>query len=392
MTRPTPSALKLGALLIAASALLLAGDPSNTAVVLTRDRIDSSAFQFGMAFAAAGLGGFVIIPAAIWVDRHGPHPIMAIGAVVTAFAALVLIPATNIAGVYLGMFISGVGGAGTATLIFFAVIARSGASHRGALFGAIAFFAAIRPALAIRAIADKVTNLEAALATAALLSLIAAFLLYRYLPRLTPPTPIADQPEPPLSQIWRDRHLRFMALAIGLLFALYHAINLTLSMYQPTFLGGFIEYDTVSFFTLARAVPAVGALAIGIASDRIPLRRLLIATSLAAIILATITSMASGPIASPALVIAFGVVQGGFLVLPWLFLVEHFPVRRFATLAIILTFLAPVVGSFAIPPLAAVLISKWDITGGAFMLIALSLLAVALSTRFPRHPSPQPVD
>ena len=236
--------LKLALLLFATSALLVAGSPRAFAPYLFDERIGLSRFNFSLVFTLSSLaGGLLLIGTAIWIDRRGPHPVMALGAIATAVGALILIPAGNLPAMGIGLLTAAVGGAGTASLIFYAAAARSATRHRGALFGIVAavFIARISIASSETVLSS---NMSPSLLIAAAFCLTAAYLLYRFFPRLTPApespalnpdatdrAKLIDQPG-----FWRS------ALFLGFLFTVALAIGSTALSYMPLILGSRVDF------------------------------------------------------------------------------------------------------------------------------------------------------
>jgi hypothetical protein len=170
-----------------------------------------------------------------------------------------LVPATNIATVGAAMFLSGVGAAGAAPLIFSAVAARGTTRYRGALLGFLAAIVTARVQLG-STLAAATSNLGPSLAVVALLAAVAAYLLYRYLPKLLPLTTVdtfVDFPKlTDLPGFWKT--------ALGLIFAISQATNSTSSIYQS---GPLYERDSTNFalqMTGLRIATVVGIIAWGL--------------------------------------------------------------------------------------------------------------------------------
>ncbi len=381
--------LKLALLLFATAAVIVAAHPSSFAAQILHHRLGASAVHLGMLFAFAGLGGLATVPAAIWVDRRGPHPLMAIGAAVTAFGALALILATNMFTASIAMFLTGLGGAGTGAVIFYSVAVQHISLRRGTVFGVLAALFTAR--LNLSALAYDTPSVVLTLIVAAAVFLAAAFLLYRYLPKLLPVTAVntfVDSPKlTDLPGFWKT------TIALGLIFAVSQSINSTSTIYQSWTL---YEQDSTNFTLLIaglKVATALGALVFGIASDRMPAQRLLL---LAALLAAPATALSLLPGASATSVAAYAIlafVKGAFIVLPWILLAERLPLNRFATLGVGFTFVGGVLGTLPAPLLVSLTLGVWGTSGPATILIVLSLLAIAVAWRFPRPaPVPLPAD
>lgn len=384
--------LKLGLLLVVTAALIVAGDATGFAAQLFFERFDSTRAGFSIAFALRGLGGLAIIGTAIWVDRRGPRPVMALGAAIGASATLLLIPAHHLAVIGIAMFFSGFGGAGVASLIFYAVAARGTIRHRGAIFGALACVFAIRLNLATSGGAE-VSAIVPGLIVAALFITTAGYLLNRYLPRPIPesepehaflsPTKLTNQPG-----FWKT------AILLSLLFIVAFAIGGTAISFLPVILSPhFDNFQQTSFLLFSlRVATGLGALLWGIASDRFPMMRLLVVAALLTAPISGIAWFVDAPAVSIPAHVLSAVVRGAFVVLPWIVLAEHFPIHHFAVLGLAFTAAGSILGTLAGPLLAGLAIDHWSLRGPAIVLIALSFIAVAIAARFPRAPIPQPAD
>ncbi|MDA0799467.1 MAG: MFS transporter, partial [Chloroflexi bacterium] len=330
MLADTPRELKLGILLVATAALIVAGSSTGFAAQLFFERFDSTRMEFSIAFALRGLGSLGIIGTAIWVDRHGPRSVMVLGA-----ATLLLIPAHHISVIGAAMFLHGVGGAGVASLF----------------------------------------------------TIAAGILLYRYLPRPIPrsepelafhsPAKLTDQPG-----FWKT------AILLSLLFIVTFAIGNAAISFLPVILSPhFDNFQQTSYplFSL-RVATGLGALVWGIASDRFPTMRLLVVAALLTAPVSGIAWFVDAPAVSIPAHVLSAVVRGAFVVLPWIVLAEHFPVRHFAVLGLAFTATGSILGTFAGPLLAGLTMDHWGLEGPAFVLIALSLLAAPLARRFPNPP------
>ncbi len=383
--------LKLALLLVATASMLVAGSGTAAMSVLLTFVADGfSPLRFAMLGLLRNFGGILVVFAAIWVDRRGPLPLITIGAT-TAAAGFFLISISSHQSVFgAGLFIAGIGGAGTAWLVFYALAARGTIAHRGALLAILTVVFTGIPATPLFSL--LAASVSASMFAAAALSLAAAFLLYRYLPQFPLTTPPPDPTHPGTQQLFAQPSTRRALISLGLVFMAARAIQGVSAPLFPKLWVDQLESPNIEFLLTAMGLAnVIGILAWGITSDRIPAHRLLLIAGLIGMPLLGIAWLVDTPAISNAAWVAFSFSKSAFLVLPWVLLAEHLPTHRFATLGWTLGF----VGGFAAFPasiVADLTLGAWGLGVPATMLIALSLLAVAAAWRFPTSHVPQPVD
>jgi hypothetical protein len=392
MTTDPHRELKLAILLVATAAIIVGASASNFVAQLANDRLDSGPRSLAILLSVGGLTSLpVIIAVAIWVDRRGPHPVMAISAAIAGLATLILVAANSNALVGIGLVIAGIGGAGTLTIIFYATIVRGSTTHRGLTIGAVAAIFSARGTLS-RSVTENAPSLEAGLAAAAVILLVAAFLLYRYLPKLLPASPASALPAPAFQHLWTDRQLRRVLIRTGLMLAVAHALDTVSDIYLPSTIANHTDYSVIHVVYAMALSAALGILFVGFMSDLIPIRHLFIIVSATSLPIVGTYTLFQGPIVSPASALLISALHGGLLILPWLYFAHHVPISLFIRAGILISTLATVIGGLFIPLLGGFSYEIWGSNGPAIMLIPLSLVAIALATRFPARPLPQPID
>ncbi len=121
--------LKLGLLLVATVLLFQAGRSNGLWGLLSSDPFDFSDLQLGLLSAVFGLGSLLVVGVAFWVDRRPPHGLLAVGALLLTLGVVVLNVSHSFGPAAMGMFLFGVGGAFTGSLVFYTVAVKGSASH-----------------------------------------------------------------------------------------------------------------------------------------------------------------------------------------------------------------------------------------------------------------------
>ena len=159
------------------------------------EKLDVSAGRVGFSLIPGIIAGFFVIPAALWVDRRSPHPLMALGAATSAVGLLIVALTANLPAFIFGSSILGLGGAATGSLILFLIAIKGTTHRRGALVGALALIFATSaswpsryfpddPLLNYSNFADGPLNRNLSLYIALGLAVAAAILLFTALPKV----------------------------------------------------------------------------------------------------------------------------------------------------------------------------------------------------------------
>ncbi len=136
--------LRFGLLLAAAVLLFQAGRSTDLWVLLSSEPFDFSDLKFGLLSAAFGLGSLFVAGAAFWLDRNPPHGFMAAGALLLALGLVLLHVPGGFGLAAVGMFLFGVGGAFTGSLVFYTVAVKGSTRFRGALIGTLGLAFSLR--------------------------------------------------------------------------------------------------------------------------------------------------------------------------------------------------------------------------------------------------------
>lgn len=136
---------KLGLLLAGAALLLdIGGSGTFKALLVPHDRLDISFLRYLLLNAALALGSLFVIGAGVWADRRPPHGLMAVGALFLSLGLLVANFSRNFGLAFIGMFLSGIGGAFAGSLVFYAVAVKGSGRFRGTLLGALGLVFSVR--------------------------------------------------------------------------------------------------------------------------------------------------------------------------------------------------------------------------------------------------------
>jgi MFS family permease len=344
--------LKLNLALVAAAALLSLTDTRWLVALTGMERFALSPTRAGLVFAAAGIGGFSVFAAAVWVDRLGPHPMIAIGAAIMALGSALHLVAGTVPLFYGAAFIGGVGGGLVGAVVFYAVAAKASTRHRGALIGALVMVLSIRPRFSSE-FADTGISVPLLIGGAAL----AGVILYWCAPRLRgPQASETDQPRFELRAALLSWTQAKYALGIFAIAVALSGATETLTSWLIWQQSGTPDsaYSTLSSW---RIISAVSALVWGIASDFMPIRNLLITSALLSIVGLGVAALANG---AGTLVLGASIAsiaRGGLFVLPWLLLLAQLPHRYLATGAAVGSLVASIPGALLGPASAGILVS-----------------------------------
>lgn len=391
MTWNTHQELKLGLLLVATAVLF---SPVAAVVVLLSEEFEvragalppEIALSLGLGFPSAWI---LLVAAPIWVDRKGPQPVMTMGAAIMGIGVLLLALSDHMAVFALALGAVTVGSAGLDSNILLSLAARGTSRFRGALFGVLTAIVWAPDPFSF----DIAGNRGATLSIAAILSAVVAFLLYRFLPHFPLVNPLPDPSLPGFTQLWRNPFMRRALLGVGLVFF----STITLTSIGSTLLAS--ANGTESFWGSTQETPiialalAMGALAWGLASDRIPAAQLVTAAALLSVPAVGVPQIADSPAVAGVAAATFSFIVGGFLVLSPVLLAKHLPTRRFATLLFQLLILSTI----AVVPvvfLARFVMTTWGPEGPVAAMIILALLLAMATARLlsPTTAIPQPTD
>lgn len=323
--------LELGLLLIAAAALVSFGAALELGAeeLVALLPLTSGPLFFGLAIAGVSL------VAPIWVDRRGPHPVVAMGAAIMGIGALLTAVSNYGAVDLIGIGAIHVGIAGLDTYILLALAARGSIQYRGTLLGGLMAMLFVPDPLASALTRDS----SVALGVAAVLSIVTAFVLFRFLPSFPRVNPTPDPSLPGFSQLWSNPLMRKPLIAVGLIFFSTVALLGTGSLLITGVHANEGIFGAGWHGSAATWAVAVGAMAWGLASDRLPASWLLATATLLALPVVGIARVTGAPDITDAAAVAFGFLVGGFIVLPYVLLADHLPTRRFGTLCIQLSLL-----------------------------------------------------
>ncbi len=332
------------------------------------------------------IGGLAVIPAAIWVDRWPPHKMMVAGAVVAAFGLSILVLFSSLAFVALGVFVSLVGTAAVASLVFYAVAVKGATRYKGTLIGVLGMVFALR--LGERNFVKwSFDSPMVVLGISAVLTLAGAVVLYRLLPRVFAGSYESGQtlrgtltiPGVCSSIGWMTAAF-FVASMITFTAALefYNFSNLT----NPSFARDDVALQQQTL----RISTVVGILVWGIASDFYPGRRLFLVAGLL-LLPATGLLWASYVHQVPAVgLVARGLVMGSLVCLPWVMMAEVLPTRHFAKIALGVMFVGLWLGSMFGQFLWGRFVDIWGTSAIFWFIPILGIVLAFVASRLPRTP------
>ncbi len=372
--------LKLGLVLAAAAALLKFGSSGQLAASAAADRLALSATSYGLLYMAGGIGGLAVVAAAIWVDRRPPHTMMAAGAVVAALGVTVVGLSNSFAASALGMFIAGVGGSAVGSLVFYAIAVKGATRYRGTLIGALSMVFTM--GLGARNAEDW--PFDAPMVVLAICAALAgAAFLFRLLPRV-----FAGPYEPgqTLREMLAVPSVRRAAAWVTAAFFVASMVTTATGLYLPTLPMRSISGDADFAFQLPTMYmfTGIGALLWGIAADFHPGRRLFLIAALLLLPAVGYLWVADGRPSFAIGVLAFWLVRGGLVCLPWVLMAEVLPTRHFAKIGLGIMVVGGVLGGAAGPLPWGLFLDTWG-TGAFFWVVLIEGIAIAVvASRLPR--------
>ena len=369
--------LKLGFVLVAAVALLELGDSRShlAAVGALRDP-PASLTWIGLY---SGLGLLAVVVAAIWVDRRPPHTMMVAGSLAAALG-LTIAGLSNVPVAYaVGVLIAWVGSFTVHSLVFYAIAAKGATRHRGALIGALGavYSMSLNVGEVVESSVDESWSLIAASAP---FTLAGAALLFVLLPRVFAGANEADQTlrgKSTIPGLWKALVWVTLAFSVALAIRTYASFYLLALMMRTTsgYEGPVLQILNAPVFI------AVSVLVLGIASDTLNVRLLLLLTALLLLLGAGAYLAIGGLPAIAVSLLAIGLARGGLVCLPWILMAELLPTRHFAKLALLISHIGGVSGAL-LTGLAATVMSDSDnlspiriilVEGAALLILAILL-------------------
>ena len=376
------SDLKLGLVLVTAAALLKLVDTGNLVAFAAAARLDLSAVSFGWLVTALSIGGLAVVAAAIWVDRQPPHTMMAAGAVVVALGLTIVGFSNSFATSALGMFVAGIGGSAVGSLVFYAIAVKGATRYRGTLIGALSMVFMMR--LGTRNVDDwPFDALMVVLAITVALTLAGAAVLFRLLPRV-----FAGSHEPgqtfwemlAVPSIRRAAVWAAAAFFVASMVTTATDVHLLALMFRST--SGVddvaLQLQTMHIFS------GIGVLLWGIAADFYPGRRLFLLAAILLLPAAGALWVLDGLQASAVGVVAFGLVRGGLVCLPWVLMAELLPTRHFAKIALGIMFVGGLLGGALGPLLWSPFLDTWGIDAVFWLVLVEGTAVAVVATRLPR--------
>ncbi|MEE8442433.1 MAG: MFS transporter [Dehalococcoidia bacterium] len=375
----------LGALLLATALMVDGSAFSEVAITVAREVLDLSALRSSLVLTAGGVGGLAVVAAAIIVDRRGPHRVMPL-ALVAGAGLLLLAISGSLWWLIASSIVSGLGMAGVASLILYALAAKGCYRIRGTVIGALALVGGLDLA---RRVAEPLIDASAAASDwrwvaggFAALAVAGAALLFTALPRVFP---VRRHPET-LPQ-WRpttedERGLtgrelkqlpgfRKVVAMVALVFALGGALSTTVHFQLYP-----VYPDLIPGTGLWWLAPAFGALLWGVASDFVRVRLLIPVVSLVVLLGILLLWLLEGSGADALGAVVMGLALGATRVLPWVLLADHVGVRFFATVGIGVSIVGGILG----PPLGGVALAlSGDLPGGGIVVLVPLTLAFAVA-------------
>ena len=374
------SDLKLGLVLVPAAALLEAGRPDGLLLYVVRDQLELGPDALGLMIVAGGVGSLAVVAAAIRVDRHIPHTMMAVGAVIGACGIAVVLLSDSLALSALGVFIAGVGHSAVGSLVFYAVAVKGAVRFRGTLIGALGMVYTIR--LGSSSYFDwPFESTVIVLAITLVLALAGAALLLRQLPQALGRY---SQPIGTLSNVLSESVIRRNVSWAAVVFAVASFVAAP----APLGLMNFMMYEGAegigSQLQTAGVVTGVGVLLWGIAADFYPARRLMLVAGLlmlpAAGVLWALDSLSATAIS----VSLLGLAHSSLICLPWVLMANLLPNGHFAKIAVAITLVGGFLGSSIGSTTMGVAASFWSFDV-VFWIVPLGGIIVAIvATRLPK--------
>ena len=382
--------LKLGLVLVAAAALLKFANSNVLLAFVAAQRLNIVSESFGWHLLAGGIGGLAVVGAAIWVDWRPPHTLMAGGAVVVVLGLTIVGLSNSFPASALGMFVAGVGGSAVSSLVFYAIAAKGATRYRGTLIGALGLVFTM--SLGVGDVGDWLFDSPMLLlAVSGALTLAGAAVLFLLLPRVFAGS---YEPGPTLRETLSMPSVRRAAAWITAAF--FIAALVKASGYIPFFIArsaSGVEDITLPFQAIS-IFSGIGALLWGVASDFYPTRRLfLLAALLILAVLAAFWTFFGYP-ASAVEYLAFLLISGGLISLPWVLMAELLPPRHFAKMVLGILF----VGGYLGAGLGTTLLSTatflwgnyvvfWGADLGFWLILVAGIILAIVASRMPRPPA-----
>ena len=383
--------LKLGLVLVAVAAALLKFANSNVLLAfVAAQRLNIVPESFGWLMLAGGIGGLAVVGAAIWVDWRPPHILMAGGAVVVALSLTVVGLSNSFVVSALGMFVAGVGGSAVGSLVFYAVAVKSATRYRGTLIGALGLVFTM--SLGVGDVGDWLFDSPMLLlAVSGALTLAGAAVLFLLLPRVFAGS---YEPGPTLRETLSMPSVRRAAAWITAAFFIAALVRVS-GHYIPFFIArsaSGVEDITLPFQAIS-IFSGIGALLWGVASDFYPARRLfLLAALLILAVLAAFWPFFGYP-ASAVEYLAFLLISGGLISLPWVLMAELLPPRHFAKMALGISVGGYLGAGLGTNFLATVMffwsdyVVFWGADLGFWLVLVASIILAIVASRMPRPPA-----
>ena len=334
------SDLKLGLVLVPAATLLEAARPDGLTMYVTREQLNLGLDVLWLLITAGGIGGLVVIAAAIRVDRHIPHDMMVAGAVIGAFGIAVVTLSNSLALSALGMFVAGVGHSAVGSLVFYAVAVKCASRYRGTLIGALGMVYTMR-LVSKNYYEWPFESPMLVIAISSVLVLAGAALLLRQLPRVVGSY---HQPARTLSVTLAAPCVRRSAAWAAAAFVVASFVTTGAWPSLPSLMmneGADVpEYQlqAASIFT------GVGVLLWGIATDFYPCRRLFLVAGLLLLPAAGVLWWLNSLSATAIGVTVLGISHSGLICLPWVLMAELLPKEHFAKVAVAITLIGGFLG------------------------------------------------
>ena len=290
----------------------------------------------------------------------------------------------------LGMFVAGVGGSAIGSLVFYAVAVKGATRYRGSLIGALGLVFTMR--LGVGDVGDWLFGSPMLVsAVSGALTLAGAAVLFLLLPRVFAGS---YEPGPTLRETLSMPSVRRAAAWITAVFFIAALVTAT-GAYLPSFIARSasgveitLPFQTIPIFS------GIGVLLWGVASDFYPARRLfLLAALLILAVLAAFWPFFGHP-ASDVEYLAFFLLSGGFICLPWGLMAELLPPRHFAKMALGIRF----VGGYLGAGLGTALLSTvmvvwgadvgfWGADVGFWIVLVAGIILAIVASRLPRPPA-----
>ena len=347
---------------------------------------DYGPMQIGYVGFAFGVAGLTAIVAAVVVDRRGPDVLLPAGALVLAGGMAAAGFANSFREWLIVAAPVGGGAAAIGSLILIALAAKGCNRVRGTAIGAISLMGALGavPA-AVESLTGRIGPQAAGISAAAMFVLL-AFALYKWLPSVGTPKAL-DGP----AQGWRRaaaveyqadiraliRHWAFwrVVVLIGLVMGLSRGLVLPVFLFGPS--TGILPFELLGIDILGPVMVGAFGLLWGIASDRVPVKSLMLVVVGIAVISAIVLLLGR---AEPLVLILFAIVSGAAFVLPWVMLADYIGTKYIATIGAILV-ISPMNGPLgSLGLIAAGYFSDLQVVWAVPLPIALYALLLALAT------------